>query len=410
MRLPDYEPGARWGLCLSGGADSTALLLKCLEVGFPVVALHFNHAFEDEDGDADERYVRALCAAKQVPLEVGRCMEAWATGETKEVFARRHRMDFFAECARRLHLTGLLLAHHAGDRAEHLVLRLARGCGAEGLTRFGFENEAPWDARVRLVRPLLDETHIDQVQWLTSRGISWCEDVSNADLTIPRNAIRATLPKVLPHFVAGVNASAELLSEENAFIAACAKAAVLEQTERVLSVKPATHMVLLRRILRAWLPELTRHQTQRLLELPPGKVAMVAQKRVIRRVSETQWQRLSEEKTPKPDPIVIEARGDYRFGHWRILVGDETALLRLPLPLTVRARQNGDRIRPRGLRGSRKVQDVLTELHVPAAERDGYPLFCASSGVLLAVPGLRPAALPEGVATVGISLQRLDDV
>ena len=409
MKLPEVRPGERWGLCLSGGADSTALLLKCLEVGFPVVALHFNHAFEDEEGDADEVFVRELCAARGVTLRVGRCTEPWTTRETKEVFARRHRMNFFAESAQELKLTGLLLAHHAGDRAENVVLRLARGCGAEGLTSFAFENQAPWDARLKLVRPLLDETHLDQVKWLEAHGQTWREDVSNADLSIPRNAIRAALPGVLPHFVAGVNAAADVLSEENAFIAACAEASVIHRSAWRLEVKPAVHPVLLRRILRGWLGELTRRQTETLLMLPQNNTATVSGNRVIVRLSDTQWQVRRAEASPAPSTLAITSPGVYRFGNWQITVGDDAAQLRLPLPLTVRSRQAGDRFRPRGLRGSRKIQDVLTDLRVPAAARNGYPLFCDCAGTIMAVPGMRPAALPEGVETVGITLQRLDE-
>ena len=409
MKLPEVRPEERWGLCLSGGADSTALLFKCLEAGFPVVALHFNHAFEDEEGDADEAFVKALCARLGVKLEVGRCLEPWTTRETKEVFARRHRMSFFADCVMRGQLTGLLLAHHAGDRAENVVLRLARGCGAEGLTSFGFENRAPWDARVRLVRPLLDETHEDQVAYLKARGESWQEDVSNADVTIPRNAIRATLPNVLPHFVAGVNAAADVLAEENAFIAACAEANVVHRSAWRLEVKPEVHPVLLRRILRGWLTELTRRQTEALLTMAPQETANVSGDRVIERLSATQWQvRRRQVATPLAS-VQITHPGTYHFGPWQITVGVAGARLRLPLPLIVRARRAGDRFRPRGLQGSRKVQDVLTELHIPASARDAYPLFCDRNDTILAVPGMRPAALAEGCDCVGIEVQRLED-
>jgi tRNA(Ile)-lysidine synthase len=372
-----------------------------------VVALHFNHAFEDEEGDADEVFVKALCARLGVALEVGRCTEPWTTHETKEVFARRHRMGFFAACVTRLQLTGLLLAHHAGDRAENVVLRLARGCGAEGLTSFGFENRAPWDAHVRLVRPLLDETHEDQVNYLKARGQTWQEDVSNADLTIPRNAIRAALPSVLPHFVAGVNAAAEVLAEENAFIAECAAAQVLHCSAWRLEVKPDVHPVLLRRIVRGWLKDLTRRQTEALLTMAAGTTVNVSGDVVVERVSPTQWA-VRRAVEPTPEAIQITEVGTYRFGAWQITVGDDTARLRLPLPLTVRARQPGDRFRPRGMQGSRKVQDVLTDLRVPAFARNGYPLFCDAAGAILAVPGMRPATLPEGVKTVGIALQRVD--
>lgn len=409
MKLPAVLPNESWGLCLSGGADSTALLLKCVEANFPVVALHFNHGFADEEGDADEAFVRDLCAQVGVALEVGRCTASWTTGETKEVFARRHRLAFFAACARKLGLTGLLLAHHADDRAENTVLRLARGCGAEGLTSFRMEGVAPWDAQLKVVRPLLDETHADQIEWLETRGLTWREDVSNQDLTIPRNAIRATLPVVLPHFSAGVNAAVDVLTEENAFIAACATEALVQQTAMLLEVKPMTHVVLVRRLLRAWLPELTREQTERLLLLPVQTRTMVSGNRIVCRYTETQWRLETQMKTAAPTAQEIVAPGCYRFGQWEVYVGEAASSVRVPLPLTLRSRQPGDRIRPRGMRGSRKIQDVLTELRIPAAERDGYPLLCDSAGKVVALPGFRSAEIAEGVPTVGVRFQRLEE-
>ena len=58
MRLPEDARGAQWALGLSGGADSVALLHKCLEAGVRPVALHFNHAFEDENGDENDTILR----------------------------------------------------------------------------------------------------------------------------------------------------------------------------------------------------------------------------------------------------------------------------------------------------------------------------------------------------------------
>jgi tRNA(Ile)-lysidine synthase len=106
---------------------------------------------------------------------------------------------------------------------------------------------------------------------------------------------------------------------------------------------------------------------------------------------------------------VIDAPGQYRFGSWLITVQVGAGQWQLPLPLVVRSRRAGDRMRPRGMRGSRKIQDILTELRVPAAERDGLPLFCDAAGVILAVPGFRSATLAEGVSTVGVSVQRLGE-
>jgi tRNA(Ile)-lysidine synthetase-like protein len=117
----------------------------------------------------------------------------------------------------------------------------------------------------------------------------------------------------------------------------------------------------------------------------------------------------SQLKVTAPVAQRMTAPGCYRFGQWEVRVGEEHSSVRVPLPITMRSRQPGDRIRPRGMRGSRKIQDVLTELRVPATERDGYPLLCDDGGKVVALPGFRSAELPNGVPTFGVIFQRLEE-
>lgn len=300
MRLPPVS-SRPWLLGLSGGADSVALLCRCAEAAIPLCAAHFNHAFADENGDEAEALVRQLCTERAIPLHIGRPQTPQGAHESKEVYARRERFAFF----RRL-LTagpepyaGLLLAHQADDRAENVILRLARGSGPEGLTSFAAEGVVPEAPEIPLLRPLFDETHADQVAWLRAHGIPWVEDCSNRDLTIPRNALRQSLVPLLPHFTAGVNAAADLLSEEHAFLQTLAQAAVVHQSNDRLEVAPGTHPVLLRRLLRTWAPAATtRKHLEALLDLPLGAIANLSQGERIRRVAPTTWQRLS----PCPPP------------------------------------------------------------------------------------------------------------
>ncbi len=292
MRLPPDIFHAPWGLALSGGADSTALLHRCAESGLSVVALHFNHGFDDENGDEAEAFCRALCAHLGVPLRVGRCREPWDWRETKEVFARRHRMAFFAEALGACGLVGLLLGHQADDRADNPILRPARGCAVGRLTSFGWEGKLPGAPEYRLWRPLLDESHAAQVAWLQSRGLTWVEDVSNADTAIPRNAIRHLLIPRLPHFVAGANAAADLLAEEDTFLEGLAQAAVRTLTPERLELSVDTPEVLARRTLRRWLPNLTRAWFARLLALPEGTIVQVPGGFRIRKTAPFAWENL----------------------------------------------------------------------------------------------------------------------
>lgn len=290
MRWPEDLREARWALGLSGGADSVALLRRCVEAGGRPVALHFNHGFADENGDEAEAFCRDLCATLGVPLRVGRCPDPEAGGGSKETRARRARMAFLAEAARAARAVGVLLAHQADDRAESLILRLARGCGVEGLTNLGWAGTLPGAPDLRLCRPLLDETHADQVAWLRARGLRWVEDVSNADLAIPRNAIRRLIAERLPQLTRGANVSADLLAEEGAYLAAQAEAAVAERTPRLLRLRPGTPTVLARRALRAWLPTPPTHaQLRALLALPVGGVAQTRGALILRRLSQEAW-------------------------------------------------------------------------------------------------------------------------
>ncbi len=397
----DSLRGERVAVGLSGGADSVALLLRALEAGLSVQAFHFNHGFADECGDDDESFVRALCSTHAVPLDVCRCHATWTGKDTKEVFARQHRFAFFVATMRRHGIKTLLLAHHADDRAENMVLRLARGCGLDGLTSFTAWDTFPGEPAFRIVRPLLDETHAMQVKWLQKRGINWREDVSNADTSIPRNALRLHVAPRLPHFTAGANATADLLTEEHNFLHRQMLATLLACTTQGLWVRPETDPVLLRRALRHWLKTpLTRKQTTALLTLAQGDIQTVEGGIRVRRIAPWQWQRLPE-PLPTPAPLTIDREGDYTFGPWHIAVRPHTPTscatpltLHLPLPLIVRARQPGDRLRPHGLNGTRKVQDLLVDLKIPATERPAYPLFFTPTGTLLALPCYRPATLP----------------
>lgn len=385
---------------LSGGADSVALLYKCLELPHKtIIAVHFNHAFDDENGDEAEAYCRDLCERLHVPLYVDKCSIDWDRKTTKEVFARDQRFAFFKRALKAHGMKSLVLAHHSGDRAENLVLRMARGSGLEGLVSFRSKGPFPGWPDATIYRPLLDESHEDQTRWLEAHGETWIEDTSNVDTTIPRNAIRHHLRTVLPHFVAGANLAADILTEENAYLNQCVDAIILRKSPHHLNLKADAPLVLIRRALRRWIPEaLSYTQLQALAQLPQGASYNLTPSVRILATKPTCWKRIEHVRITQPEAITIEIPGTYSFGPWHIRVGegydhsDAIHSVQLPLPLFVRARQPGDKISPSGLKGSRKVQDVLTDLHLPVTERDFHPLFFeVATQRLLYVPGIRPA-------------------
>ena len=180
-------------VALSGGADSTAMLLACAQ-RWPgqVRAVHIHHGLQAA-ADQFVQHCETLCARWHVPLVVHHVQAQQASGESPEEAARNARYtgienvltQHWGGCLR-----NVLLAQHADDQAETVLLALSRGAGLPGLaampgqrTRGDIHLHRPWLALPgALVRP-----------WLQAQGENWCEDPTNQDTRFTRNRIRAEL-------------------------------------------------------------------------------------------------------------------------------------------------------------------------------------------------------------------------
>ena len=185
-------------VCISGGADSVALLDVLLRAGYPCIAAHCNFHLRGEESNRDEQFVRDLCDKWQVPLHVQSFdTQTYATehGISIEMAARDLRYAWFDEIARTEHCQAIAVAHHQNDQAETLLLNLRRGTGLRGLTGMRPKSPNPLvPDSIPVVRPLLCTTHDYIEHYLRDkRHLSWVEDSTNNDLSIPRNAIREQL-------------------------------------------------------------------------------------------------------------------------------------------------------------------------------------------------------------------------
>ncbi len=187
-------------IALSGGADSTALLLAAQRI-WPgqVLAIHIHHGLQAA-ADAFERHCVSLCAQVQVPLHTVRVQAHPAAGDSPEDAARRARYAALASAARELGAAVVWLGHHADDQVETLLLALSRGAGLPGLASMParFERDG-----VVFERPWLQVPGPQLRQALREAGIAWVEDPTNADTAYTRNRIRhALLPALEAAFPA----------------------------------------------------------------------------------------------------------------------------------------------------------------------------------------------------------------
>jgi tRNA(Ile)-lysidine synthase len=190
---------------VSGGADSVCLLFMLLELQkemeLQIVAVHVHHGLRGETADADEAYVRELCARHQVELQVyHEDVKAYARQEklTLEEAGRNVRRKIFEKVMQECQGDRIALAHHQNDNVETLLWNLCRGCGLKGVSGI-----APVDGAY--IRPLLGVSRKKIESYLEKRAIFYCTDETNEEDCYTRNRIRNT---VIPYLEEQINEQA----------------------------------------------------------------------------------------------------------------------------------------------------------------------------------------------------------
>jgi tRNA(Ile)-lysidine synthase len=392
---------------------------------------HLNHGLRGEESEADEAFCRALAAEQGIAIEVGRRDVAQLARDEHvsiEVAARRARYEFFADVAQRLKFDRIATGHTRDDQAETFLLRVLRGAGATGLAGIR-------PRRGPVVRPLLDIRRDELLAFLATLGQAFRSDSSNRDLRIPRNWVRHRLvPLLAEHLNADIievlAREATVLRDEAAFLdrlaneaAARLETALPEHGVR-LDAGALTELpvALARRVVRQALARTEDahfhgfdHVEQVLaLAMPVGdrSAADLPGVRVERNGASVVLYRRGPRSRPAaagfrhelPVPgrvsipecaCRIEARTRKRLGAQilasKALGGDQdTAVIDGAAAtggLAVRSRRPGDSIRPLGLVGRKKLQDVLVDRKVPRGERDRVPLVVDADDRILWIGG-----------------------
>jgi len=198
--------GERVCVAVSGGADSTALLLTLIDantaspqnkqpLGVVLSAAHVHHGLRGVEADADAAFVRELCAGLDVPYKefsVDVASRQTLEGEGLEEAARVVRYM----ALRSLEVDAIATAHTLDDQAETVMMKLLRGAWTEGLAGI-----APVvEGQGRVIRPMLGVRRSEVEAFLRSRGQDWQEDSSNRDLSLTRNRVRHELMPALRSF------------------------------------------------------------------------------------------------------------------------------------------------------------------------------------------------------------------
>ena len=443
------QPGERVLVAVSGGPDSTCLLLTLAalraSLRFELHAAYFDHQLRGARAAARElRFVRSLTERLDVPLHCGAGdVRAHARGRSPEEAARELRYRFLAEAAREAACDAVAAGHTRDDQAETVLLHLVRGSGLRGLAAMA--PAASWPLPVpqagpeiaagadtpRLVRPLLGLSRKDTEGCCREAGVVPLRDPSNRSRAYLRNRIRAELLPLLRRYNPRIEDALARLAD-----AAAADVELLERlaAEALLAdVTPERGVVRLARRRLAELPAaLQRHAVRLAAARLLGEARGLADRhvRAVLRASagptgarldlprglrvEVRRDAVVISTTPPAGPpplpegeVALPVAGGARFGRWRLRAelatetppdlssacDPHTALLDADAcgdRLWLRRRRRGDRFHPLGLAGPKKLQDFFVDAHVPRSERDAVPLLCSERGIAWVV-GQRPA-------------------
>jgi tRNA(Ile)-lysidine synthase len=416
-------PGGTAVLALvSGGADSVALLRLLAggdlgDLAGRLSVLHVNHQLRGAQAEEDERFVAVLCAGLCVPCRLVRYdVAAYAADERLNLEDAGRRVRYrFADDELNALCDALVLpresgriavAHTADDRAETFLARLVSGAGTGGLSSI-----AP--VRGRIVRPLIDARRADVVAYLGDLGQQWREDPTNTDTGRERAWVRHELLPVIearnPSFVSGATRTMSALAGDETLLAAMAAEAAdgavvasagalaIDRAALAGMPRPLARRVLRSAIVRAF-PEASRMTFEHVEAIVAGSVVGSTASSFARDLpfglrveAEYDTMRVSR-RGDEPVPVapgLLELPGTLdlamagsivaRESHDDVIAtGPDTISVdadSVSWPLVVDAVREGDRMRPLGLEGSKKLSDLLIDAKVPRRLRSAVPVL-----------------------------------
>lgn len=406
------SPGDRVILGVSGGADSTAMLLLFSQIRYllnlQLLTVHINHQLRGADSENDQEAVKKLCYELNIPLIIRKV--TLPDGGNLENEARKKRMEIFRQMMQLYQYGKVLLAHHQHDQAETVLLNLMRGSGLTGMAGI-----KPVSGHI--LHPMLCFNRSEIEDLLQAANITWQTDASNLDKGFSRNRVRHDLipmmregfnPQLVEHLVmqAEIFGQAEEIMQDRTRQHFKRVLIDISDDQAVLSLpllkklKPIERYYIYRKAIHKLSGVesdfMSAHHLaiESVLTAGGSKKLYLANGIVITKLyKELLISQNKAETEPQEKEVEIDAeRARVVFGHYRFQfkylrthprMADEgvnkyRVLLdadAIKYPFKIRYRMPGDRFIPFGMEQFKRLKEFFIDEKVPKYERDLVPIL-----------------------------------
>ncbi len=405
---------------VSGGPDSMCLLSMLLNLkdryNLKIICAHVNHKLRKKS-EKEKIFVENFCINNNIIFEY---TELEYENGFSESIAREKRYNFFDELAKKYHAKYLMTAHHGDDEIETIMMRIVRGSNLKGYIGIPKISD---NGKYKIVRPLLYMDKDSIIKYLKDNKVKYVIDKSNKSDKYTRNRYRKHLLPFLKKEDKNVHLKflkySEVLEKNNNYI----KYILENNIKNIVNnntidlnklnkedefIKERIIEYVIEEIQKEYIfnindeqfnniIKLTNTKGNKEIDLKDGFVARVSYNKLyIEKKKESNKYKYILDK----DIIILDK---YSFKFIKDSKIKSNYIIRLDsndvkLPLIIRTKEDGDRIRVKNLNGSKKVKDILIDSKIDIKERREYPIVCDSKNDIIWIPGIKKSIYDKEIS------------
>ncbi|SHJ89134.1 tRNA lysidine(34) synthetase TilS [Paramaledivibacter caminithermalis] len=413
---------------VSGGPDSVCLLHLLWRIrkdfNIDIYVVHLDHQFRGIEAQKDARYVEKLCntlGIKSFIFSYDVSKYSKEKGVTFEVAGRELRYKLFDQIAKETDSSKIAIAQNRNDQAETVLMRLFRGSGLDGLTAINYKRDN------KIIRPLLDITRKEIDEYCRENDLKPRIDKTNLESIYTRNKVRIEL---IPYIEKNFNPciidvlwrSANLLRDDSNYLNLLSEEKLRDITIEKNSNKCSLDykkfnrldIAIKRRVIRGAIREIKGDLKDLGLTHIESVIELIDKKNVGAKIDlpghitvELGYNSIDVKNSKK----LQDENSTYDF-EYELNIGKITYIRPLNASikaeiidglksynnrdryvafvdynkvkgrLLIRNRRNGDRFKPIGMKGTKKIKDYFIDKKISKDIRDKIPLLCDDKGII----------------------------